>query len=176
MRAPLDPRDPRNIWLHKSHMIELPKFKDPKSPCFLVRNRFFRIFGANVSLVEAQETQFTNEVRFLDVTTDQSSGKAHYLRAGESLNIYDRRHPRITERSISFEPMTPEEIEECSREYVRIPRNTPYGYKWEWHAANNDFGDTFLAAKVSMKKRYPPPEENELPENPVTYSWNKGKE
>lgn len=135
--------------------------KEPRSPCFLVGDRFFRTYGQRQIFAFLWTGSDKQDIRRFDFKTERGTVMRGFVRRGEHFNIGS-----ITPGVNAFNDMlmttymTQEQIDECSRSYIRIPRNTHYGYELQYNHDEKSFGDTFLGSMPKIVKRYPPKELN----------------
>lgn len=135
--------------------------KEPKSPCFLVGDRFFKFFGQHQIFAWFWTGIDKQDVRKFDIRTENGYVTRGFMRRGEHFNVGSMHdHQDLFTDLLITSYMTQEQVDECSREYIRIPRNTLYGYEIQFDHDKKDFGDTFLGSAPKMVKRYPPKEFN----------------
>ncbi|XP_074602426.1 uncharacterized protein LOC141856073 [Brevipalpus obovatus] len=154
--------------------------QEPRSPCFSVLGKFFRFYGVNQVIAFMHTGMDGEHVRRFDVQTERGSVLRGFCRPKEHFNIGVKSRENIgfsgfNDGTLMTSFMTQEEIDECKKSYINIPRNAMWGIELHYDHKNKSFGDTFLGSQIKIKERRPPKEENlwytKYPEgSPPTYA------
>ena len=117
-----------------------------------------KVYGANHIMVRAVERFNSKAFNRIKVVTEYGSTVEYCPKPNTHYKVSAVRLLSGKD-AVKMEKMEPEEIAKAENEYIRLPRNMPEGYAFEYYCDKEDFGDTFRSQQIKLKPRYPPPDE-----------------